>query len=158
MKYIIKSFIAIMCIAVLTLASDARAQGQPTSAQLDGTLETLKSMPPEQRQQILNAAMENFKNMPPEQRAQMISEASARVQNLTEEQKKAYEAQWQNTLTLEQKQQMMNQLQAQGVAVPASAPAPAPAQTNAADVMQQINSLPPEQRQKLLDALKSQPQ
>ena len=142
------------------LAPQANAQqATPTPEQMDSTLESLKNMPADQRQQILNAATENLRNMPPEQRQQLIEEAKARAQNLTDAQKSAYEQQWQNSLTPEQKQMMIEQLKQQGIAadtpVPPKPMAPAAQNNNAENIMQQIQGLPPEQRQKLLDSLQN---
>ena len=160
-------FIAGLGVGMGILASDVKAQQPqqaPSSEQLDATLQTFKDMPPEERQQIMGIAMESFKNMPPEERQKLIEQAKSQASTLSDAQKKAYENQWQNVMTPEQKQMLMGQLQNQGVtpqntAAPAApqnttAPAPAPAQNNTANLMQQINSLPPEQRQKLLEQLK----
>lgn len=148
----------------LSFAPPAQAQAAPTQQQLDSTISTFNSLLPEQRQQMLNSAMDAFKNMPEDQKQALINQAKARAQGLSDSQKGAYENEFKNVLTPEQKQKLVDQLKQEGVTkdslqkdgilppVQKIAPA-APASTDA--LTQSIQSLTPEQRQKMIDALKS---
>lgn len=166
----IKWFLAVAAMSLSLFYAEARAQSQQ---QLDATLDTFKDMSPEERQQMLNMAMDAFEKMPADQKQALLEEAKAHAQNLTETQKNAYQNQWQNVLTPQQKAALMQQLQKQGV-TPESLASPsvvapsvvAPsvgtpavaAQPSSSDVLRQLQSLPPGERQKILNQLQAAPQ
>jgi Spy/CpxP family protein refolding chaperone len=142
----------------LSFAPHAKAQQPaPSQQQMEGALNAFENLPPEQRQQMMNKAMDVFKDMSEEEKQKLISEAKAHAQSLSDSQKAAYANEFQNVMTPEQKQKLMDQLKQAGVtqqSLQKNDTLAPPQNTNVDTLTQSLKNLTPEQRQKMIDALK----